>query len=334
MIKIGIIGAGRIGRVHTKALSTLSNALVWAIADPIAPDLEEYAKNMGIPNVYKDYLKILECKEIDAVLICTPSDTHYKISLEALKRGKHIFCEKPVDLEIDRVKEIEVAVKASGLVYMVGFNRRFDKEFMAMKKIIKDGKVGNIELVQITSRDPSPPPIAYIKASGGIFCDMMIHDLDMVYYLTNEEVKSVYAVGDALVNPAVKEEGDIDTAAVTMELESGSVAVITNSRRTAYGYDQRAEVHGSSGSIMNGNHYSNHTVFMGQDGVVAEKPLDFFLERYMEAYTLEISKFVEVIESGGVSPVSVNDALRSLVLAKAAMISLKEGRKVFVSELV
>ena len=334
MINIGIIGAGRIGRVHAKALSTLKNVQIRAIADPVAKDLKEYAKSMDIDTSYTDYHKILEDKEIQAVLICTPSDSHYSISLEALAAGKHIFCEKPVDLEIDRVKEIQKKVDASGLVYMVGFNRRFDKEFMAMKKSIESGKVGEIELVQITSRDPNPPGIAYIKPSGGIFRDMMIHDLDMSYFLTGKEVKSVYAVGDALVDPAIKKEGDIDTAVVTMELESGAVVVITNSRRTTYGYDQRAEVHGSKGCVMNGNHYANHSIFMGKEGVVTEKPLDFFLERYMDAYTLEISQFVNAIETKGKTPVSATDALRSLILAKAAMLSLKEGRKVLISELI
>lgn len=335
MIKVGIIGSGRIGRVHAKALAKLSNVSINAIADPIVTDLESYAKSMGIPNVYKDYQKILEDKEIQAVLICTPSDTHYKISLEAISAGKHIFCEKPVDLEIERVKEIQKNVDSSGLVYMVGFNRRFDKEFMGMKNAIEIGKIGTVELVQITSRDPAPPPVAYVKQSGGIFCDMMIHDLDMVYYLTNEEVRSVYAVGNALVDPKIKTEGDdIDTAVVTMELESGAMCVITNSRRAVYGYDQRAEVHGSEGCVMNGNHYANHTVFMGEHGIVTEKPLNFFLERYMDAYTLEISKFIEAIETKGKSPVSASDALRSIILAKAAAVSLKEGRKILISEFI
>lgn len=332
MIKVGIIGAGRIGRVHAQALSKLKNVHIQAIADPMAKDLEIFSQSMGITQIYKDYKKILEDKTIQAVLICTPSDSHYQISLEAIAHKKHIFCEKPVDLEIERVKEIQQKVDASGLIYMVGFNRRFDKEFMAMKQAIENKKVGTIELVQITSRDPNPPALAYIKPSGGIFCDMMIHDLDMAYYLTNQEVKSVYAVGDALVDPAIKKEGDIDTAVVTMELESGAVVVITNSRRASYGYDQRAEVHGSEGCVMNGNHFPNHTIFMSKDGYLSEKPLDFFLERYMDAYTLEISQFITAIETNGKPPVSAIDALRSLVLAKAAMVSLKEGRKVLISE--
>ncbi|MGL5956874.1 MAG: inositol 2-dehydrogenase [Brevinema sp.] len=328
MVNIGIIGAGRIGRVHTEALSILKNVHLKAIADPIATDLQEYAKSMGIEYAYKDYQDILNDKDIHAVLICTPSDTHYKISLEAIAHKKHVFCEKPVDLDVERVKDIQQKVDASGLIYMIGFNRRFDKEFMAMKNTITEGKIGDVELIQITSRDPSPPALQYIEASGGIFCDMMIHDLDMVYYLTGQEVKSVYAVGDALVDPLIKKEGDVDTAVVTMELQNGAIAVITNSRRASYGYDQRAEVHGSKGCIMNGNHYANHTVLMTEDGVMMEKPLYFFLERYMEAYRLEISCFIKAIETNGKSPVSAIDALRSLVLAKAAFTSLQDGKKI------
>ncbi len=334
MIKVGIIGVGRIGVVHAKALSKLGNVEIYAIADPVVADIETYAQSMQIPNAYKDYKKIIDDKNIDAVLICTPSDTHYAISIEAIASGKHVFCEKPVDLEISRVKDIQKRVDAeNGLVYMVGFNRRFDKEFMALKNSIEVGKIGKVELVQITSRDPSPPPVSYVKQSGGLFSDMMIHDLDMAYYLVNQEAKSIFAVGNALVDPKIKTEGqDIDTAIVTIEFESGAMCVITNSRRAAYGYDQRAEVHGSQGCIMNGNHFSNHSLLMVKEGLISEKPLDFFIERYMDAYVLEISKFVEAIETKGKPPVSVIDALRSLVLAKAAAISLKEGRKILISE--
>ena len=233
MVKIGIIGAGRIGKVHAKAASNLNGAKIIRLADPIAPDLEETAKSMGIEKTSKNYKDILNDKEVDAIFIFTPTDTHYTISMEALNFGKHVFCEKPVDLELVRVKDVKDLVAKTGKKYMVGFNRRFDHNFMAIKENIDKGLIGKLELIQITSRDPEPPPISYVKVSGGLFCDMMIHDFDMVRYLSSSNPKSVTAIGDALVNPKIKTEGnDIDTAIVSIELENGALAVITNSWHT------------------------------------------------------------------------------------------------------
>lgn len=334
MVKIGIIGAGRIGKVHAKAASNLNGAKIIWLADPIAPDLEETAKSMGIEKTSKNYKDILNDKEVDAIFICTPTDTHYTISMEALNFGKHVFCEKPVDLELGRVKDVKDLVVKTGKKYMVGFNRRFDHNFMAIKENIDKGLIGKLELIQITSRDPEPPPISYVKVSGGLFCDMMIHDFDMVRYLSSSNPKSVTAIGDALVNPKIKTEGnDIDTAIVSIELENGALAVITNSRRASYGYDQRAEVHGELGALSCSNDTSNTLVISSKDGIIHEKPLYFFLERYLNAYKMEIEIFVDSIINNKETPVTIEEAYQSLLLAKAAQKSLIENRKVYINEL-
>ena len=334
MVKIGIIGAGRIGKVHAKAASNLNGAKIIWLADPIAPDLEETAKSMGIEKTSKNYKDILNDKEVDAIFICTPTDTHYTISMEALNFGKHVFCEKPVDLELGRVKDVKDLVAKTGKKYMVGFNRRFDHNFMAIKENIDKGLIGKLELIQITSRDPEPPPISYVKVSGGLFCDMMIHDFDMVRYLSSSNPKSVTAIGDALVNPKIKTEGnDIDTAIVSIELENGALAIITNSRRASYGYDQRAEVHGELGALSCSNDTSNTLVISSKDGIIHEKPLYFFLERYLNAYKMEIEIFVDSIINNKETPVTIEEAYQSLLLAKAAQKSLIENRKVYINEL-
>lgn len=334
MVKIGIIGAGRIGKVHAKAASNLNGAKIIWLADPIAPDLEKTAKSMGIEKTSKNYKDILNDKEVDAIFICTPTDTHYTISMEALNFGKHVFCEKPVDLELGRVKDVKDLVAKTGKKYMVGFNRRFDHNFMAIKENIDKGLIGKLELIQITSRDPEPPPISYVKVSGGLFCDMMIHDFDMVRYLSSSNPKSVTAIGDALVNPKIKTEGnDIDTAIVSIELENGALAVITNSRRASYGYDQRAEVHGDLGALSCSNDTSNTLVISSKDGIIHEKPLYFFLERYLNAYKMEIEIFVDSIINNKETPVTIEEAYQSLLLAKAAQKSLIENRKVYINEL-
>ena len=334
MVKIGIIGAGRIGKVHAKAASNLNGAKIIWLADPIAHDLEETAKSMGIEKTSKNYKDILNDKEVDAIFICTPTDTHYTISMEALNFGKHVFCEKPVDLELGRVKDVKDLVAKTGKKYMVGFNRRFDHNFMAIKENIDKGLIGKLELIQITSRDPEPPPISYVKVSGGLFCDMMIHDFDMVRYLSSSNPKSVTAIGDALVNPKIKTEGnDIDTAIVSIELENGALAVITNSRRASYGYDQRAEVHGELGALSCSNDTSNTLVISSKYGIIHEKPLYFFLERYLNAYKMEIEIFVDSIINNKETPVTIEEAYQSLLLAKAAQKSLIESRKVYINEL-
>lgn len=335
MIKIGIIGAGRIGKVHAKAALNVDGAVIKWIADPIINDLENIAKSMGIEKTSKDYKDILNDKDVDAVFICTPTDTHYSISMEALNAGKHVFCEKPVDLELNRVKDVKELVEKTGKKYMVGFNRRFDHNFKAIRDNINKGLIGKLELIQITSRDPEPPPLSYIKVSGGLFCDMMIHDFDMVRYLSSSNPVSVTAIGNALVDPKIKSEGnDVDTAIVTIELENNALAVITNSRRASYGYDQRAEVHGEKGAISCTNDTASTLVVSTENGINHEKPLYFFLERYLDAYKTEIEMFIDAVMNNKETPVTIEEAYQSLLLAKAAKKSLEENRKVYIKELL
>lgn len=335
MVNIGIIGAGRIGQVHAKSiLSGVPNAKIVAIADPFMNDkTAAWAKANGIENVYLDYKKIIEDKSIDAVLICSSTDTHSPISLEAIKAGKHVFCEKPIDHDLGKIREVMDALKGTNLKYQVGFNRRFDHNFRAVRQAVVDGKIGEQHVIRISSRDPEPPPVAYVKVSGGLFLDMMIHDFDMVRYLSGSEVDEVYAVGAVLVDPEIGKAGDVDTAIVTLKLKNGALAVIDNSRKAVYGYDQRAEVFGSKGCVANGNDAESTAVISTVDGVVSEKPLWFFLQRYMQAYQNEIRSFVDAIESDKPTEVGAADGLAPILIGLAAKKSMEEGRPVKISEI-
>lgn len=335
MLKIGIIGAGRIGKVHAESITKyVKGAEVTIIADPFLDETtKQWAKSLGIQYSSKNYHDILTNAEIDAVLICSSTDTHSQISLEAIMAGKHVFCEKPVAHDVEKIKEVLQAVKRTGIKYQVGFNRRFDHNFRAVKEAVEAGKIGVQHVIKITSRDPEAPPISYVKISGGMFLDMTIHDFDMVRYLSGSEVKEVYAMGGALVDPKIGEAGDIDTAIITMKLKNGAMAVIDNSRRAIYGYDQRAEVFGSEGAITIGNDNSSTAVISNKEGVVSEKPLYFFLERYMQAYTSEIQEFVAAIVNNTDVPVNITDGLEPVIIGLAAKKSLEENRPVTTAEI-
>lgn len=335
MLKIGIIGVGRIGKVHAESISKyVKGAEVTAVADPFLDEaMEKWAQSLGITRISKDYHDILKDTEIDAVLVCSSTDTHSKISLEAIHAGKHVFCEKPIDHDVEKIKEVIKAVQDSKCKYQVGFNRRFDHNFRSAKEAVAAGKIGIQHVIKITSRDPEAPPISYVKVSGGMFLDMTIHDFDMVRYLSGSEVMEVYAVGGVLVDPAIGEAGDIDTAIITMKLKNGAMAVIDNCRRASYGYDQRAEVFGSKGAVVIGNDTSSTAILSTIDGVVAEKPLHFFLERYMQAYTKEIEEFVEAIIENKNVPVTVIDGLEPVIIGLAAKKSIVENRPVKTTEI-
>lgn len=335
MIKVGIIGAGRIGRVHGESISKyVKNAEVKAIADPFLNDnTKAWAASMGIQECYTDYKKILEDPEIAAVLICASTDQHSPLSIEALKAGKHVFCEKPIDHDVNKIKEVLEVVKESGKKYQVGFNRRFDHNFKAVHDAVAAGKIGKQQIIKITSRDPEPPSIDYVKVSGGIFLDMTIHDFDMVRYLSGSEVEEVYAEGSVTVDPAIGEAGDIDTAVITLKLANGATAVIDNCRAACYGYDQRAEVFGTEGCVAIGNDSVSNAVFSGKDGVVSEKPMFFFLERYMAAYANEVDQFVEAIVNDTATPVNANDGLQPVLIGLAAKKSVAEHRPVKIAEI-
>lgn len=278
MINLGIIGFGRIGKVHAESLTKyVPNAVIKAVADPFIDEKgTEYAKTIGINCVYKDYKEILNDPEINGVLVCSSTDTHSKISIEALRAGKHVFCEKPIDHDINRIKEVLDEVKKSNLKFQVGFNRRFDHNFKTIKDTVKSGKIGDPHIIKITSRDPEAPPAEYVKVSGGIFLDMSIHDFDMIRYLSGSEVEEVYALGNVLVDEKIGEAGDVDTAIITLKLANGALGVIDNSRKAVYGYDQRAEVFGSKGSVAVTNDTNSTAIVSTEEGIISEKPLYSF----------------------------------------------------------
>lgn len=329
-MKVGIIGAGRIGKVHLESISRyVKGAEVAAMADPfMSKDTAEYIKSFGVGKITKDYREILANKEIQAVLICSSTDTHAPISIEAIEAGKHVFCEKPVDHDVDNILKVKSALEGKNLKYQVGFNRRFDHNFSAVRRAVKEGKIGALNVLKICSRDPAAPPVNYIKVSGGIFLDMTIHDFDMVRFLSGEEVESVYAMGGVMVDEEIGRAGDIDTAVIVMRLKSGALAVIDNCRRAAYGYDQRAEAFGELGQIAVGNDTSSTAVLSDKDGVTSEKPLYFFLERYMQAYVREISEFIDCVQNDKPVPVGIEDGLQAVKIGIAAKKALKEGREI------
>ena len=335
MLQLGIIGAGRIGRVHVQSIRAgVDGARVRTLADPFLPEeTAAWATEQGVAQVTKDYREILADPEIGAVLICSSTDTHAPISLEALAAGKHVFCEKPVDHDPARIHAVMALAERSGLCYQVGFNRRFDHNYRAVRDAVAAGKIGTPQLIRITSRDPEPPPLSYVRVSGGLFMDMMIHDFDMVRYLAGCDAVELFAEAAVLTDPAIGEAGDVDTAVVTLRLENGAIAVIDNSRRAVYGYDQRCEVFGSGGMAASGNDCPSTLQLSTAAGVAGEKPLRFFLERYTQAYAAELRSFVSAVTAHTPVEVTANDGLQPVRMALAAKRSLAERRPVRLSEI-
>jgi myo-inositol 2-dehydrogenase/D-chiro-inositol 1-dehydrogenase len=334
-ITIGILGAGRIGKLHAENLAyRLPQARIKAIADVnLTPAMEAWAKGLGVAAVSKDPAVVLNDPEIQAVLICSSTDTHADFTIAAAKAGKHVFCEKPVDLTLEKVCAALAAVKKAGVKLQVGFNRRFDHNFARVRAYVEGGAVGEPHLIKITSRDPQPPPPQYVAVSGGIFLDMMIHDLDMARFQAGSEVVEVYAAGAVLVDEAIGKAGDVDTAVVTLRFKNGALAVIDNSRRAAYGYDQRLEVFGSKGAAVAENDTANTVRLATETGVSSEKPLYFFLERYNDAFVTEMKAFLDALAGDKPCPVTGEDGLADLVVALAAKKSLAEKRPVQISEI-
>lgn len=336
MLRIGIIGAGRIGKVHLESISYhVKNATVTAMADPFMnEETEKLIRSYGVSKVPKDYKDILNDKDIDAVLVCSSTDTHAAISIEAINAGKHVFCEKPVDHSIEKIQAVADALKEHpDIKFQVGFNRRFDHNFAAIRKAYDDGKIGEAHILKITSRDPEPPNPAYIKVSGGIFLDMTIHDFDMACFLTDSDVEELYVNSAVLVDPAIGEQGDVDTAIITMKMANGALAVIDNSRKAAYGYDQRAELFGSKGMVATSNDTVSSAVISNADGVTGEKPLFFFLERYMGSFSEEMRQFTEAVINDTEVPVGIHAGLQSVKIGLAARKSVEEHRPVKISEI-
>ncbi len=334
-ITVGIIGAGRIGKLHAENIRyAIPEARIRAIAD-VAADakLEAWARGLGVEKVSRDPADVLADPAIQAVLICSYTDTHADLVIAAAERGKHVFCEKPVDLTVVKVKRALAAVEKAGVQLQVGFNRRFDHNFRRIRDLVQSGAVGTPHIVRVTSRDPAPPPPAYVKVSGGIFLDMMIHDFDMARYLSGSEVVEVYAQGAVLIDPAIGDAGDVDTAIVTLKFANGALGVIDNSRRATYGYDQRAEVLGSKGAAASANDTSSTVQLSTEAGVSGDKPLYFFLERYRQAFVDELRAFFEALSAGRPTPVTGKDGLAPILIALAAGKSLREGRPVKVAEI-
>ncbi len=325
-LKIGIIGAGRIGKLHANNLvNRVPDAELVAVSDVYAPAAKELAEKLNIPKWYDDYRRILEDRDIDAVFICSSTDTHSPISIEAARAGKHIFCEKPIDHDLDKIKVVLDEVERAGVKYQVGFNRRFDRNFKHVHEVVQNGGIGDVQIVKVTSRDPEAPPLSYVKVSGGIFVDMTIHDFDMVRYLSGSEVTEVSAVGACLVNPEIGEVGDVDTCIITLRFANGALGVIDNSRQAVYGYDQRIEVFGSKGCITADNETPNNTTLYTADGVTKEKPLWFFLERYNDAFIAEENAFVDACLNDHPTAVGAFDGLQPVRIAIAAKESCEKG---------
>lgn len=331
IIRFGLLGAGRIGKVHARAVTANPGAKLVAVADAFAKAADDIAAAYGCDVRTID--EILASSDIDAVVICTPTDTHADLIEAFAKAGKAIFCEKPIDLDVERVKACLKVVDAEGATLMVGFNRRFDPHFQAVKATIDKGEIGDVEMVTIISRDPGAPPVDYIKRSGGIFRDMTIHDFDMARFLLGEEIETVSAHASVLVDKAIGEAGDYDSASVILTTASGKHATISNSRRATYGYDQRIEVHGSRGAVSAENQRPVSIEVANANGYTRPPLHDFFMTRYTEAYAREIESFIDFVEAKSPAHPSGLDGLIALALADAALKSVQEGRAVKVSEI-
>ncbi|MFZ1570209.1 MAG: inositol 2-dehydrogenase [Thiolinea sp.] len=325
-VRFGLIGAGRIGQVHAMAVQGVPGARITEVVDVFPEAAKKVADKYGAKVVTLD--EMFASPHVDAFIIASSTDTHAPLLERCAAVGKPVFCEKPIDLSYERAQACSAAVKESGITCMLGFNRRFDPQFAFLKSQMDAGTIGKLETLIITSRDPSPPPAEYIKVSGGLFRDMMIHDFDMARWLLGEEPTKLYATGSVLVDPAIGAAGDVDTASVTLTTASGAIAIITNSRRATYGYDQRIEAFGEKGMLQAGNQIENTVKFAGAEGVTAAKPQLFFLERYADAYRIELTHFVDSLRNGTKPATSEQDGLAALRLADAAVESLKTGQPV------
>jgi len=334
VIRVGVLGAGRIGKIHAGNIATrIPGAVVEAIADPNFAFAKELAEKLHVTKVYEDYKKVIEDPAIDAVAICSSTATHAQFIIEAAQAGKHIFCEKPVDHTLEKIDAAIAAVTKAGVKCQIGFNRRFDPNFKRIREYVSSGKIGDLHILRITSRDPAPPPAEYVKGSGGMFLDMTIHDFDMARYLSGSEVVEVYAAAGVLVDPAIGKAGDVDTAVITLKFANGAIGTIDNSRKAVYGYDQRAEVFGSGGMAASANNTPNAAVYSGAEGVSSEKPLYFFLERYMDSFIAEMHDFIEAVREDKPTPVTALDGRKPVVIAMAARKSMLENRPVKCSEI-
>jgi myo-inositol 2-dehydrogenase/D-chiro-inositol 1-dehydrogenase len=334
VLNLGLIGAGRIGRVHAANVARrIPTAHLVAVADVSEAAVRQVADHYAVPSATTDPHAVLADPAVDAVLICSATDTHASLIVEAAEAGKHVFCEKPIDHTLAKIDQALAAVERAGVKLQIGFNRRFDANYARVRRAVVEGEIGVPHLLHIISRDPAPPPLDYIKVSGGIFLDMTIHDFDMARFLMGCEAVELFAVGGNLVDPAIGTAGDLDTALITLKFENGAFGVIDNSRRAAYGYDQRVEVLGSQGSVATNNNYPNTAVISTADAVRRDLPLSFFMERYTESYVAELVAFVEAIQNDRPAPVNGLDGRIPVVMGLAARRSYDENRPVRLAEI-
>jgi myo-inositol 2-dehydrogenase / D-chiro-inositol 1-dehydrogenase len=332
-LNVGIIGAGRIGRVHANNLAfRLREVSVLTIADANRETAQDVAACCGIPHVARDNDEIFDNSKVDAVLICSPTNTHADLVIRAARAAKHIFCEKPIDHNLAKIDEALLAVERSGVQFQVGFNRRFDANFVRVRRALTSGEIGKPYLMHIISRDPAPPPISYIRSSGGIFLDMTIHDFDMARFLIGEEVESIYTAAGVNVDPEIGKAGDLDTALIVLQFKNSVIGTIDNSRKAVYGYDQRVEILGSDGAIATGNCYPNQAVISTAKAVQRDLPLNFFMDRYTESFVNEMKAFVSSVLEHKQTSVRGFDGRMAVVMGLAARKSHDEHRPVKLEE--
>jgi myo-inositol 2-dehydrogenase/D-chiro-inositol 1-dehydrogenase len=333
-LRVGIIGAGRIGKVHAETLAfRLPEARTLAIADVNREAAQAVAARCGIPTVTGSSEEIFANPEIEAVLICSSTNTHADLIIQAAQAGKHIFCEKPIAHSLSQIDEALAAVEQAGVKLQIGFNRRFDANFARVRQAVQSGEIGTPRMMHIVSRDPAPPPLSYIRLSGGMFMDMTIHDFDMARFLIGDEVEEVYTAGAVMVDPEIGEAGDLDTALIVLRFRNGVIGTIDNSRQAAYGYDQRVEILGSRGSIATENRYPNQAVVSTATEVRKDLPLNFFMDRYTESYAGEVRAFVQAVREDRPTPVAGADGRVAVVIGLAARKSYDEHRPVRLDEM-
>lgn len=332
-LKTGVIGLGRIGQIHLANLLYHTPNAEVVIASDVSEAAHETAKKAGVATTTRAE-DVINHPDVEAVIICAPTPQHVPYTIAAAKAKKHIFCEKPLDVTIDAIKAAQKAVEENNVKLMLGFNRRFDPNFAQVRSLVLNGSVGEPHIVRVTSRDPAPPPLEYVKVSGGLFLDMTIHDFDMARFITGSEVTEVYVKGDALIDPRIKQYNDIDTAVIVLTFENGAIGVIDNSRKAVYGYDQRLEVFGSNGMAKAENNTPDNVIQYDNAGGKSALPLHFFLERYERAYRSCIQTFVDCVLNNTPSPVDAHDGLMATVIGLAAGVSLQEGRPVKIAEVI
>lgn len=333
-LNIGIIGAGRIGRVHAESLAfRLPESHIVAITDVSLVAAEQVAARCGIARIAESSAEILADPEIQAVLICSSTDSHAGLITQAARAGKHIFCEKPIAFRVEEIDAALWAVKQAGVKLQIGFNRRFDANFMRVRQAIQSGEIGAPSMMHIISRDPGPPPLEYIKVSGGIFTDMTIHDFDMARFLIGDEVEEIYTAAGVMIDPEIGKLGDFDTALIVLRFRNGVIGTIDNSRKAAYGYDQRVEVLGSKGKIATENCYPNQAVVSTGQNVYSDLPLNFFMERYQASFTSELESFVTAVLEDKPTAVTGLDGRTPVLMAIAARRSIDERRPVRLDEI-